>query len=216
VIVVIGNPLGTPVESARRVAGPGPEVAIAAARSGARVELVGRVGDDPAGDTAVLALGRADVGHAALLRDPGRPTPVVVEQSMQDAGNMQADTNDGPISHEPVDRSRWPVLEAPDVELALRYLPDVRTIVVAEPVEAAVLGVVGQSARFAGARLVVVANDPDAWSDADLVLEPPADGRDGTCAGLVGRLAAALEAGKPVEEAFDTVRAELGVSRAEP
>jgi hypothetical protein len=216
VIVVIGNPIGTRESSARRIAGPGADVAIAAARAGSRVELVGRVGDDPTGDAAVLALGQAGVGHAALLRDPARPTPVVVEiEAAVPGSDPNPDGDDQPRAFEPPDRDRWPALEAEDVELALRYLPDVRTIVVAEAVGDAILGVAGQSARYFGARLIVIADDQGAAPDADLVLAPPDDDRDGAFAGLVGELAAALDRGQAVDDAFDTVKATLGVSRAE-
>ena len=55
------------------------------------MELIGRAGDDPAGDAMLLALARASVGHVALLRDPARPTPIVAdvsddESSVTDAG----------------------------------------------------------------------------------------------------------------------------------
>ena len=43
---------------------------MAAAAAGGRVELVGSVSDDENGDAAVTELGRAGVGHAALLRTP--------------------------------------------------------------------------------------------------------------------------------------------------
>ena len=53
------------------------ELALASARAGAEVELVGAVGDDPEGDRIVVELGRAGVGHAALMRDPATRTPLV-------------------------------------------------------------------------------------------------------------------------------------------
>ena len=76
VIVVVG----TPAWRAAEPAGPDGRacrVALAAAERGAAVELIGRAGDDPAGDAMLLALARAHVGHVALLRDPARPTPIL-------------------------------------------------------------------------------------------------------------------------------------------
>ena len=41
------------------------------------VQLVGRVGEDPAGEATLLALARDGIGHVATLRDPARPTPAL-------------------------------------------------------------------------------------------------------------------------------------------
>ena len=215
-IVVIGIPIARPARSLRRVTGVAPAAALAAARSGARVELVGKVGDDEAGDAAALALAQAGVGHAALLRDPAHATPVAIETESSGAAvdHPVDDVGDAPRALEPADRRRWPALEAEDVELALRYLPDIRTIVVAEPVSDAVLKIVRQAARYLAARLVVVTAFADAAPDADLVLAPPDDDRDSAFAGLLGEVAAALERGEGVENALESAKAALGVSAA--
>jgi hypothetical protein len=69
VIVVVGRPA---LAADGRASGLAADVAIAAAAAGARVELVGSVSDDADGDAAVVELGRAGIGHAALLREiPG-------------------------------------------------------------------------------------------------------------------------------------------------
>ena len=62
-------------------AGRACEIALAAAAAGSGVELVGRTGDDDAGDALVLALAAGGVGHVALLRDPARPTRRVTRTS---------------------------------------------------------------------------------------------------------------------------------------
>ena len=67
-IVVLGRPR---LDDDGALADTASRVAVAAAASRTRVDLVGAVADGPAGDAAVLALGRAGVGHAALLRRPG-------------------------------------------------------------------------------------------------------------------------------------------------
>lgn len=68
-IVVVGTPAWDPVDPAHP-AGLACMIAMAAAADHA-VELVGRTGDDAAGDELVLALSRAGVGHVALLRGSG-------------------------------------------------------------------------------------------------------------------------------------------------
>jgi hypothetical protein len=209
VIVIIGIPVRRRDASGSQLAGSPALAALAAARTGERVELVGKTGDDPAGDDVVLALTQAGVGHAALLRDPARVTPQIGGDA--DDADLLADGNeDQRLTDAARDRSGWPALEPEDVELALRYLPDVRTIVVAEAVNGGVLRVAADAARYAGARLVVAASTPEAVPGADLVLAPPRDD-DGASGGLLGELAAALERGADVEDAFTQVRARLGV-----
>jgi hypothetical protein len=68
VIVVLGRPR---LDEEGALADTAARVAVAAASSGIKVDLVGAVADGAAGDAAVVALGRAGVGHAALLRRPG-------------------------------------------------------------------------------------------------------------------------------------------------
>jgi ribokinase len=58
--------------------GKGANQAVAAARLGARVELVGRVGHDAAGRAALRSLRAEDVGVARVVSDPRRPTGRVV------------------------------------------------------------------------------------------------------------------------------------------
>ncbi|HUP83154.1 MAG TPA: hypothetical protein VM284_03075 [Candidatus Limnocylindria bacterium] len=67
-IVVLGRPR---LDEDGALADTAGRVAVAARGSGARVDLVGAVPDGPGGDATVVALGRAGVGHAALLRRPG-------------------------------------------------------------------------------------------------------------------------------------------------
>ena len=67
-IVILGRPRLDEDGAQADIAG---RIALAAASSGARVDLVGAVADGAAGDATVVALGRAGVGHAALLRRPG-------------------------------------------------------------------------------------------------------------------------------------------------
>src|SRR5919197_3498763 len=195
-IVVVGVPSwragddGAPAGLAARVA-------LAAARSGARVELAGRVGDDEAGDRLLHALSRAGVGHSAVLRDPARATPTVAPTTDDDSPSTAArsfHTSSGALLR----------LDAADLELALSYLPDYRVVVVAEPLPEAAVRTVIDAAGYAGARLVVLANDAttsDAFGPAATVLAAP-DEDDGSFAALVGTYAAGLDRGTEPEQAF--------------
>jgi hypothetical protein len=140
-------------------AGLAAEIALSLGREGAAVELVGSVGDDPEGDQVVVELGRAGVGHAALLRDPATRTP--------------------PAGREVTERP-LPRLEAADVELGLRYLSDCRVLVVAEPLDPAALGQALAAAAYHGADAVVVAPpgsvDPASLGEGVTLLERPAAG----------------------------------------
>ena len=89
-IVVVGTPAWRATEPARPRR-PRVPVALAAAEQGAAVELIGRAGDDPAGDALLLALAGAHVGHVALLRDPTRPTPIVAHAATEDLSVTDAD-----------------------------------------------------------------------------------------------------------------------------
>ena len=220
-IVVIGIPLGVS-GSEQGVAGTPALAAIAAARAGGTVELVGKVGDDPAGDAVVLALGRHGVGHAALLRDPGHRTPVVgiagadavgVDAAGPLTGEIEADTHDAAAIADAADRAGWPTLEPEDIQLALRYLPEMRAIVVAEPMPEPVLKAVADAASFVAAPLVVVA-DPSTSPAADVVLAAPPSDPDGAFADLLGQVSAALDRGVSVDEAFREASARLGVTPA--
>jgi hypothetical protein len=72
VIVVLGRPHIDERGALSRRAG---RVAAAAAGAGAAVELVGSVTDDAAGDATMIELGRAGIGHAAVLRMPAPTEP---------------------------------------------------------------------------------------------------------------------------------------------
>jgi len=105
------------------------------------------------------------------------------------------------------------LLEAADIALALRYLPDYRTVVVGEPLPAEALAAVIDAARWAEARLVVVTADgsqPAGLPDDATVLESPPEDAEGAFASLVGRYAAALDRGVEPVDAFAAASAEAG------
>lgn len=129
------------------------------------------------------------------------------------------------VGHAAVLRSPASALEAADLELALRYVPDVRVVVVAED-EAALWTVAADAAAWSGASLVLISGDhaggeskapaPEptpAPTDA-IVLTGPARDPDEAFAGLVARLAARLDAGDDPGESWRAVSQRLGLERA--
>ena len=205
-IVVVGTPAWRAPEP------PGPDgracrIAIAAAGRGAGVELLGRTGDDPAGDALVLALSQAHVGHVALLRDPARPT-AIVEPIADDPSSVSPPDENAP-SATPESAASAPVLEPADVSLGLRYLASYDVIVLTDDIASDVVPVVSEAAEFGGAHLVVLVGEgaaaPVGLPSGAVVLEAPADDPDGG-SHLVGAYAAALDAGEAPADAFATAR----------
>jgi sugar/nucleoside kinase (ribokinase family) len=217
-IVVVGNPIARAPDAGGGLAGVPARAAAAAARAGATVQLVGKAGEDRAGDDLMLALARAGVGHVALLRDPAHATPIVTAIDQDDeAGDASADLLAGAPPVNPADPAERPSLDAADVELALRYLPDYTTVVVAEPQPDAVVAIVVDAASFAGATLLLVvdrAADGSAPPASAVVFEAPGADLDGAFATMLGELAAAIDRGTPVEAAFREVEGRLGLTPA--
>jgi sugar/nucleoside kinase (ribokinase family) len=216
VIVVIGHPVARSTADGRRPAGTAALAAIEAARGGATVQLVGKIGDDAAGDEVVLALADAGVGHVALLRDPARPTPLLIEGVETEDLDTGDETTVALI--EPVDPERRPTLDAADVELGLRYLAEFRAIVVAEPLPDAVLRVAADAAAYVGAELILVTADaarPSLDLPADALVIGSGGDEGGALASLLGRVAAAVDSGTPATEALSATVGVLGATRAD-
>ncbi len=210
-IVVLGRPRVYRPEPDGELApgGLAVELALAAARAGAGVELVGAVGDDPEGDRIVVELGRAGVGHAALMRDPATRTPLVGQ---------------------PRDARPLPRLEAADVELGLRYQQECRVLVIGAELAPDALAVAQESADFHGAAVVMVAAagtvEPDSLGAEVTLLERPAvedaeavedavvvAADDADFAAFVAEYAVRLDRGESPAQAFS---AALGESAWEP
>jgi hypothetical protein len=213
VIVVIGalGLRGTIDEPAPD--GLAPEIAASAVAAGARVELISKAGDDPAGDAVLIALARAGVGHVATLRDPARLTPVRPGPSEPtdpadpavDAAIDVATNDETPSSpRAPSSGDPEPTLDAADVELALRYLTDFE-VLVAVHASPDLLAEAITAAGWAGARLIVVVAEetdvpPGMPSDA-LVVAAATDDAEGVGA-RIGRYAAALSRGDDAAAAY--------------
>ena len=204
-IVVVGNPILIAAEPSPRAGGLAVGVAAAAASAGGDVQLVGKTGNDTAGEAALLDLAGRGVGHVAILRDPSAPTPVASDPAASEMAPF--DEPEGDSRPAPVAASAGPVLEAADIELALRYLPDYRVLVVADPLPAASLAVVLAASRWSGAALVMLVShgaEPPALEPDVTVLEAPDDDPDDAFASVVGGYAAALDRGEEPAEAFAT------------
>jgi hypothetical protein len=194
-------------------------LARAAAAAGSEVQIVGKVGEDLGGDAILLDLAAGNVGHVAILRDPSRPTPAtgpapVDERAFDDDDDDDGDrpnTGDG----DPMTTESGLSLEAADIELALRYLPDYRVLVVADWLAESSLRVAVAAASWNGAALVVIVPadgaHPAAGDDAT-VIEAPPDDPDNAFAGIVGAYAAAIDRGEEPKEAFASASSTLGWS----
>jgi len=217
VIVVVGSPHLRFRDSKQEAAGPTVGVAAAAAAAGADVQLVGKIGDDPAGEVVLLDLAARGIGHVAILRDPTRATPETAEADPDSADPAEAapfdDLSDGP---EPGATVAGPTLEPADIELALRYLPDYRVLVIADSLSPEALQVVVAASRWSGAALIVIV--PQGSKPLDVpdatVLEAPADDPDDAFASVVGGYAAALDRGEEPAEAFASASTASGWAAA--
>jgi sugar/nucleoside kinase (ribokinase family) len=205
VIVVIGSLRLRGSGSDAEADGLAASIAAAAAASGARVELIGKLGDDPAGDAVLLSLARHGVGHVALLRDPGRRTttaPAIDERI--DLDESEALTAEGGAA-EPAGAGGSPTLEAADAGLALRYLPEI-SVIVAVHLAPEVLTEAAAAAGWAETSLVVVVpadGGPPDGLPAGAVTLAVADDDESAVGGAIGRYAAALDRGDPADAAYD-------------
>jgi hypothetical protein len=124
------------------------------------------------------------------------------------------------IGHAAVLRTASRTLEAADVDLALRYLPELR-VVIAAGTDPNVLPTLVDGAAYAGASLVVIGRAGEIDGERDLpssaiVLEAPANDPDGTFAGFVGSFAARLDGGTVSADAWDATVRELAVDPVRP
>jgi hypothetical protein len=129
------------------------------------------------------------------------------------------------VGHATVTRSAAAGIEPADLDLALRYLPEVRAVVLVAPPTPLLASAIA-AAAWSGAGLVVVGPlDADAAAALDAaggdpgqigptVLDPPARDPDGAFAGVVAALAVRLDAGEGPDSAWRSTLDALAVDRA--
>jgi hypothetical protein len=212
-IVVIGSVSYLETEAGPEAGGLAARVARTVADHGHAVQLVGKVGEDDAGDAVMLALARHGIGHVAMLREAGRPTPQVEVQADESTASDEMTTagNDAAPSAETADDPR---LETADVDLALRYLTEFAVLVLADQVDDAMSRVVASAADWSDARLVAVVPagevEPTGLPPDAIVFEAPTADPDGVFASMVGSFAAALDDGDEPGAAFRAAVASEG------
>jgi hypothetical protein len=182
---------------------------LAAASAGAAVELIAKLGDDPAGDAVLIALARAGVGHVAVLRDPVHPTAQrpVIEEVIADP----IEGGEAPATWT-VEPGLAPDLDADDVGLALRYLTEFRVVVAVHPT-AGITREVAAAAAWGNAHLLIVTRPgdpaPTAIPAGSVVLEATDDGvEDSSIGSRLGVYAAAVDRGAAPGDAFAALTAE--------
>lgn len=122
------------------------------------------------------------------------------------------------IGHAAVLRSPAEALDAADLDLALRYLPDIGAIVLVEP-GAGLVATAAAAATWLGAGLVVVASEvteipaDGPGPDRTVVLGPPRSDPDGGFAGFVAALAVRLAGGATPVDAWSGATSSLGVEK---
>lgn len=166
----------------------------------------------PDAATAVAAIARRAAGGGSRVEVVG-VAPVGPEGDRRLLGLAAAG-----VGHATVTRSAASTIEAADLELALRYLPDVRVIVLASP-DATLLRVAAEGSSWSAATLIVLGPlAPDASTVADtaaaFVLDPPATDPDEAFAGLVVAFARRLDAGEAAAPAWSATLASLAVDPA--
>lgn len=169
----------------------------------------------PGGPSAAVA---AIASRAAAT---GARTEIVGVAPVGAAGDRQLGALAGTgVGHATVVRSGATGIEPADLELALRYLPDVRVLVVVAPA-APLLETALAAASWSAAALILVGPlDSDAGALADaaqpapIVLAPPAHDPDDAFAGVVAALAARLDAGEDPASAWKATVSALSLEPA--
>ena len=161
---------------------------------------------------------------ARLAAATGARTEIVgVSPSGQVGDRQLAQLAAARVGHATVTRSSAGGIDPADLDLALRYLPDVQVVVLVAPA-ATLLATALAASAWSGAELVVVGPlDEDASAELDatagrhgapIVLDPPARDLDGAFAGLVAALAARLDAGEDRAGAWRSTLAALAIEPA--
>lgn len=121
------------------------------------------------------------------------------------------------VGHAAVLRTPADGMDAADLDLALRYLPDITAIVLVEP-PAGLVATAVAAATWLGAGLVLIGDAIDLAGeppkpDRTVVLGPPRSDPDGVFAGLVAALAVRLAGGSSSTDALTDASTALGAER---
>lgn len=177
----------------------------------------------PASDAA-SSHGAASHAASAIARraaGTGARTEIVGIVPPGPSGDRQlADLAAAGVGHATVTRSGATAIEPADLELALRYLPDIRTIVLVAP-PAPLLEIAAAASAWSGAMLVVVGPlDPEATEHLGaaaaepILLEPPAHDPDTAFASVVAAIASRIDAGENPASAWRSTIASLAIDPA--
>lgn len=158
------------------------------------------------------------VAIARLAAATGARTEIVGVAPAGPVGDRQLTTLAAAgVGHATVVRSSAAGIEPADLDLALRYLPDVRVVVLLAP-PAPLLSTALAAASWSTTAMVLVSPlDAEASALADaaqpapIVLAPPAHDPDEAFAGVVAALAARLEAGEDPTVAWRSIVADLAL-----
>ncbi|NDH28621.1 MAG: hypothetical protein EBX81_04800, partial [bacterium] len=115
-IVVIGTLSARTEGSAYGLGGYAASVAHAAAAAGEPVEMVSKIGADAAGEAVITKLAAAGIGHVALIRDGALSTALDGAESL--------------------------LMDAADLQLALRYLTNFDSVLLVDPMDDSVVATV--------------------------------------------------------------------------
>ncbi len=176
--------------------------------------VIGILAPDSAASGAVVEIARRAAGTGARTEVVGvAPTGSVGDRQLLELAEAR-------VGHATITRSAAGGIEPADLDLALRYLPDVRAIVLVNPAAALLASAVAASS-WSGATLVVVGSPDaeataliDAASTRPIVVEPPARDPDGAFAGVIAALAVRLDAGEDPAGAWQSTVAALALDPA--
>ncbi len=176
--------------------------------------VIGILAPGSAASATVVEIARRAAGTGARTEVVGvAPTGSVGDRQLLQLAEAR-------VGHATVTRSAASGIEPADLDLALRYLPDIRAIVLVDPAAPLLASAVAASS-WSGATLVVVgsleagaAAVVDGAAVRPIVIEPPARDPDAAFAGVVAALAVRLDAGEDPAAAWQSTVAALALDPA--
>lgn len=169
----------------------------------------------------ILASGGSSASAVAIARRAaatGARTEIVGVAPVGTAGDRQLAALAGAgVGHATVVRSGAAGIEPADLELALRYLPDVRVVALVAPTAPLLETALAATSWSAAALILLGPLDAEAASLADaakplpILLAPPAHDPDDAFAGVVAALAARLDAGEDPAHAWGSTLETLAI-----